>query len=110
MTEKEIEDGLTSQNIHIRQRFAVRTDFTPTAAQFDRGLTDEDWWIRFIFAKRVDFTPTPAQIERGLANQDITVRSVFEARQAEWRAKWEVAELRKRHASVTVIKQKLEAL
>lgn len=53
---------------------------------------------------------TPEQIERGLRDLDVDVRRIFENRQAEWRAKWEAQELKKRHATVTAAKPKVEAL
>jgi hypothetical protein len=81
-----------------------------TEKEIERGLTHEYWDVRAVFARRADLMPTPAQIERGLADDFGVVRSVFEERQAEWRAKWEAAELRKRHASVTVTKPTLDAL
>ena len=74
-------------------------------------MTDEYAEIRLVFAQRTDFTPTPAQFERGLADEYVGVREVFMERQAEWAAKWEAQELRKRHASTTQAhRPKVEAL
>jgi hypothetical protein len=107
---EEIERALTHRNLFIREGFAYREDYIPTPKQIERGLMDEDWDVREGFARRTDYIPTPAQVERGLADESGIVREVFEARQAEWRAKWEATELRKRHVSVITVKQKLEAL
>jgi hypothetical protein len=106
----EIEFELTHRSVHVRGGAARRTDFTPTPAQIERGLMDEHWDVRESFALRTDYTSTPAQIERGLKDDSGVVREVFKARQAEWRAKWEATELRKRHASITATKPTLEAL
>jgi hypothetical protein len=78
--------------------------------QIEKVLTDEDWKVRYTLAHRTDVTLTPEQIVMGLKDKNEDVRQVFEVRQAEWKARREAQELKKRHAQITATHRKVEAL
>lgn len=74
----EIENGLTSTDVSIRQKFADSLDdYKPTPKQIERGMLDEDGLVRMLFtmhARRVRFPFTPEQLERALTDKNKNIR------------------------------------
>ncbi len=59
-----IDRGLNSMWSEDRERFAQRTDFTPTPQQLERGLTDRWLVVRQAFYQRTDCVLTDEQRQR----------------------------------------------
>lgn len=59
-----IECGLIDRSEEVREEFAKRTDFTPTAKQLERGLTDQRQKVRFAFFSRSDVLLSEMQKQR----------------------------------------------
>ncbi len=74
----EIESGLTSADVSVRQKFANSlNDYKPTPAQIERGMLDEDGLVRMLFtihARRVNFPFTSEQLERALTDENVHLR------------------------------------
>ena len=59
-----IECGLIDRSADVREEFAKRTDFTPTAKQLERGLTDQSYQVRLAFFSRSDVLFSEMQKQR----------------------------------------------